>query len=70
MTTLMGMLGAAAASVKSFKTAVASGLAHLKGSGAKHIVVAVRAVFLLQLLPARTLGTGLRRGDGGPKRPH
>ena len=35
------VVGAAAASVKSFKAAVAAGLGSLKGTGAKHIVVAV-----------------------------
>ncbi|MBX9794535.1 MAG: leucyl aminopeptidase, partial [Burkholderiaceae bacterium] len=49
------VVGAAAAGVKSFKAAVATGLAQLKGSGAKHVAVAVADVAPLTALHGEAL---------------
>ncbi|MDL2337334.1 MAG: leucyl aminopeptidase [Pseudomonadota bacterium] len=51
------VVGAAAASVKSFKAAVAIGLGQLKGSGAKHIAVAVADGAALTALHGEALAT-------------
>ncbi len=51
------VVAAAAASVKSFKAAVAAGLGQLKGSGAKHIAVAVADANPLTALYAEALAT-------------
>ena len=51
------VVGAAAASVKSFKAAVSVGLAQLKGSGAKHIAVAVADSSPLTALHGEALAT-------------
>jgi leucyl aminopeptidase len=51
------VVGAAAASVKSFKAAVAAGLGQLKGSGAKHIAVAVADATPLTALHGEALAT-------------
>ncbi len=51
------VVGAAAASVKSFKAAVASGLAQLKGLGAVHVAVAVADNAPLTSLHAQALAT-------------
>jgi len=51
------VVGAAAASVKSFKAAVAAGLSQLKGSGAKHIAVAVADANPLTGLHGEALAT-------------
>ena len=48
---------AAAANVKSFKTAVAAGLGQLKGSGAKHVAVAVADASPLTALHGEALAT-------------
>lgn len=51
------VVGAAAASVKSFKAAVAAGLGQLKGSGAKHVAVAVADASSLTALHGEALAT-------------
>ena len=51
------VVGAAAASVKSFKSAVAVGLSQLKGSGAKHVAVAVADANPLTALHGEAVAT-------------